>query len=80
MISIIRSSKWAGYSDEPEERNMKFFDEVRPVKETLNGYFGSRQVLQILLINGPFVENCIGEMLLNPDDEEQRTTHERIIH
>ena len=60
--------RWEQYQEANHEEKKRFFEENRPIKETLHHHYGVKQVQQRYLINAPIVEVIIGEMLWDPED------------
>jgi len=70
--------KWEQYQEANDEEKKMFFEENRPVKETLHNHYGAKQVKQRYLINAPIVKVIIGELLWDPDDIDG-STHKNMM-
>ena len=65
--------KWKQYQEASEEEKKNFFDDVKPVKQTLHGHFGAQQACERFLINTDIVNTIIGDMLWDPEDVSGET-------
>src|SRR4051812_48710791 len=70
--------KWARYKDCDEEAKATFFDEVANHPSTLFAQFESEGALT-LTFNRDIVEDIIGDILFDPDDEITQSTRERAL-
>lgn len=70
--------RWNEYKNASMEDKQTFFEQSRPVKETLHAFFGPKQTTRRFLINAPIVNVIIGDMLWNPDDIDG-DTHARMM-
>lgn len=74
------AEKWREYDQSSPEEKESFFDCVRPFKTTLHAHFGGKQTALHFTVNKDIVEVLIGEMLFDPDgDEEVATSRERAL-
>ena len=72
------SEKWKQYLEASDAEKRAFFNETTPVKETLFGHFGSKQITKIFLIDQSIVENIIGEMFWD-SEEPYCASHQRMM-
>ena len=65
--TLQHPEKWKQYQEASEEEKKNFFDDVKPVKQTLHGHFGAQQACWRFLINTDIVNTIIGDMLWDPE-------------
>jgi len=77
-MASAHPEKWVLYQDCGEEAKATFFDEVVNHASTLFAHFESEGALT-LTFNRDIVEDIVGDLLFDPDDEITQSTRERAL-
>lgn len=60
--------RWKQHQEARDEEKKTFFEENRPIKETLHHYYGAKQVTQRYLVNASIENVTFGERLWEPEN------------
>ena len=69
LLCVLRAREQDGNNirKRARRRRRNFFDDIKPVKQTLHGHFGAQQACGRFLINTEIVNTIIGDMLWDPE-------------